>query len=236
MDDGSKPSWWRPASGTPASGRPGRSLAHARADAYAKPSESEPHPGRERTAREAARRERDPIAAAYADWLLEKGMRIFGTINTLYPLSIRQHIEAGRLLQDLYQVACGERPTVMVPCQKNPTRDGYHSHPSLFGSEKLFAVRRKVIWAELMSRLSHEPGSGVTTVSMLVTKDRRGQVHYRQWWAKAEEGWELLSETNHPRVRLEPVRSWEDALGYATRYGSRETDFLEVLKGDNWRS
>jgi hypothetical protein len=162
-------------------------------------------------------------------------MQVFGTVNTVYPLSIGQHIAVGRHLQDTYQVACGERPTVMVPCQRNPHRDGYHSHPSLFGSEALLGVRRDVVWRDLMARLSHEPGIGVETVTLLVANDRRGQVHYRQWWAKGDEGWALLSQTNHPRVRLEPVRSYADVLGYATRYASREVDVLEVLTGDRWR-
>ncbi len=233
MSDGSKPAWWRPPSG-----RPGReALAGARAQTYAKPSESDgSHPGRERSDREEKRRQNaDPVAAAYADWLQSKGMQVFGTVNTTYPLSVRQHVQVGRYLQDEYQVRCGERPTVMVPCQRNARRDGVHSHPSLFGTPLLLTVRRDEVWADLMGRLSHEPGIGVETVSLLVGKDGRGQFHYRQMWAQDVTGWSLLSQTNHPRVRLEPVRSYADVLGYATRYASREVDVLEVLTGDNWR-
>lgn len=163
-------------------------------------------------------------------------MRVFGTINTLYPLTVGQHVQAGRLLQQLYQVACGERPTVMVPCQANASRGGVHSHPSLFGTELLLDVRRDQVHAELMARLSHEPGIGVETVSLAVVTDELGQAHYRRWYAQTEAGAELLTETNVPRVRLEPCRNFADALGYATRYASRETDVLEVLPGDHWRS
>lgn len=166
---------------------------------------------------------------------MTKGMRVFGAINTEWPLTVGQHVQAGKLLQQLYAVKCGEKPTVMVPCQRNPSREGYHSHPSLFGSERLLDVRRDEVWAELMSRLSHEPGIGVETVSLAVVTDERGPAHWRQWWAETEAGWSLLSSTNSPRVRLEPVKSRADALGYAVRYAARETDVLEVLPGDLWR-
>jgi hypothetical protein len=174
------------------------------------------------------------VAEAYAEWFMAKGMQVFGTVNTEYPLSIRQHVQAGRLLQHMYQVATGERPTVMVPCQHNARRDGYHSHPSLFGSAALLDVRRDAVWSDLMARLSREPGIGVETVSLAVGTDRLGTFHYRQWWGHDTGGWALLSQVNRPRVRLEPVRVFADALGYATRYASREVDVLEVLPGDKW--
>jgi len=227
-----RPSWWRPASGIPASGSvhvPSRASARTRTGAGADPSQTEPHPSRERSGY-------GGVAEAYAEWLQGRGMRVFGTINTRWPLSVRRHVAAGKLLQDLYQVECGERPTVMVPCQRNPSRDGYHSHPSLFGSEELLRVRRSEVWRELMARLSHEAGIGVETVSLAGVSDSRGQANYHSLWAEGEAGWARLQRTNEPRVRLEPVKSFEDCLGYAIRYASRETDVLEVLPGDRWRS
>ncbi len=228
MPDGTKPAWFRPAGGLaahPFERKPSR----ARAYAHGKPSSTEsstlPHPGRESS-----------VPEAYATWLLTKGLRIFGTVNTEYPLSIGQHVQVGRYLQDEWQVRCGERPTVMVPCQRNPRRDGYHSHPSIFGSETLLEVRRDEVWADLMARLSREPGIGVETVSLLVGQDRHGQFHYRQYWAEGDAGMALLSQANTARVRLEPVRNFNDALGYATRYASREVDVLEILVGDMWRT
>lgn len=180
-------------------------------------------------------RERDRLVAdATARWLQSKGMQVFGTIATKYPLSIRQHVAAGRLLQDVYQVACGERPTVMVPCQRNPKREGYHSHPSLFGSVRLQEPRRDAIWADLVSRLSREPGMGVETVTLLAGRDTRGDFHYRTYLERGPGCWHRLAAANEARVRLEPVRSFDDCLGYAVRYASRETDHLEVLVGDRW--
>lgn len=162
-------------------------------------------------------------------------MRVFGTVNTRYPLSIGQHVQAGKLLQQLFQVSCGERPTVMVPCQRNPSREGYHSHPSLFGSERLLEVRRDEVWRELMCRLQYEPGVGVESVSLAAVSDQLGTAHYRSVWVADEAGWSRPEALNEPRVRLEPVKSYEDCLGYAIRYASRETDVLEVLPGDHWR-
>lgn len=175
------------------------------------------------------------VSEAYATWLQERGMRLFGTVSTKYPLSIRQHVQVGRLLQDTYQVATGERPTVMVPCQRNPSRQGYHSHPSVFGSVRLLEPRRDAIWADVMSRLSNEPGMGVETVSDLVGRDALGEFHYRHYEELTEDGWMRLSSANEGRFRLEPCLTAGDALRYAIRYASRETDALEVLTGDLWR-
>src|SRR6266566_1130127 len=176
----------------------------------------------------------DRTRELYATWLESKGMQLLGTVSTLYPLSIRQHVQVGRLLQETYQVATGERPSVMVPCQRNPSRQGYHSHPSVFGSVGLQEPRRDVIWADVMARLTNEPGMGVETVSALVGRDRRGDFHWRYYMDLTPDGWQRLSQANEGRFRLEPCRTHQDALSYAVRYASRETDCLEFLPGDLW--
>jgi hypothetical protein len=180
------------------------------------------------------------VAAAYAEWFTSKGIQVFGTVNTLYPLSLRQHLDTGRRLQELYGQACGERPTVMVPCQRNPTREGYHSHPSLFGSDELLTVDRSWVWAKLMDELRYQRGSGVDTVRLAsgwsrvrdpATGERvRGSHDYR----RPEVAGERIGQVNRPRVRLEPVLTAGQVLAYATRYASREVDSLEVLTGDRW--
>lgn len=176
------------------------------------------------------------VEEAYATWLETKGMQLFGTVSTLYPLSIRQHVQVGRLLQDTYQVATGEKPSVMIPCQRNPSRQGYHSHPSLFGSQALQEPRRDAIWADVMARLTNEPGMGVETVSALVGRDHRGEFHWRYYMDLTPDGWQRLSQANEGRFRLEPCLTHGDALGYAVRYASRETDCLEFLPGDLWNA
>lgn len=184
------------------------------------------------------------VVTGWADWLISKGPQVMGTVNTRYPLSIRQHERVGRRIQDLYIEGCGEKPTVLVAVQENPSREGFHSHPLVCGTDALLTVRRKDVWAELMAELRLQHGGG-------------------QHWTPSGGGFDLQLQRklvgpcgieeccigglyrqpataadayNAARVRLEPVRTPEDVLGYATRYGVRMGDGLIVLTGDLWRA
>lgn len=184
------------------------------------------HPSRERSVRTRAV---DPVVQGWVDWLLPKGPRVFGTINTRYPLSVAQHERAGYALRRMFYDACGESPTVMVACQGNPSRDGYHSHPLILGSPQLLTARRTEIWRELTAELELQRGGGQVWTPAGGGFDNRagGGAFYSRPVAEAD-------ARNGVRVRLEPVNSREDVLGYATRYGVREGDALYVITGDQW--
>lgn len=175
-----------------------------------------------------ARRVPDPLVDGWVDWLMPQHPRVMGTVNTRFPLSMAQHERVGRRLQELYKDRCGEAPTVLVAVQENPSREGYHSHPLACGTGELLTVRRKDVWAELMSELRLQHGGGQHWVDAGGGFDPKGGAFYRQPATAAD-------AYNAARVRLEPVRTPEDVMGYATRYGVRMGDGLIVLLGDHWQ-
>ena len=138
-----------------------------------------------------------------------------------------QHERVGRRIQQLYADGCGESPSVLVAVQENPTREGYHAHPMILGTADLQAVRRGDVWAELRAELRLQHGAGQRWSDAGGGFDSKGGAFYRHPVSAAD-------AYNSARVRLEPVKTPLDVMGYATRYGVRMGDGLIVLVGDRW--
>jgi hypothetical protein len=224
-----RPSWYRPASGIPAGGferkasrtrTPGRAVHPG--DRGIEDPGTGPHPSRKRSAETGGE-----LVQGWVDWLMPKGPQVFGTVNTRYPLSMAQHERVGRRLQLLYARGCGETPSVLVAVQENPTREGYHAHPMILGTAALLDVRRRDVWSQLRAELRLQHGAGQQWSDAGGGFDPHGGAFYRHPVSAAD-------AYNSARIRLEPVKTPNDVMGYATRYGVRMGDGLIVLVGDRW--
>jgi hypothetical protein len=221
----------------PSRARTVRARAAHQADEGKKPADGGSHPRSHRSASGVAD---DGLETAWGEWVLSFEPRLVGHVPPQFPWFARgYHVRAFRLLQDLVEADCGERPTIFGAIQSNgPNHPGEHSHPLLCGSEQLLSARRSWVWERFRAEVGGWPGFGQPGVWAMGDPvwTRNG---FGRWSVSPGEREWRGEVVNGCRFRLEPVRC--DGPGsdprsityYVVRYCLREDreTGIEILGG-----
>ena len=144
-----------------------------------------------------------------------------------------------RLLADLVEADCGERPTVFGAIQQDTKgKVGEHQHDLLCGTDQLLVARRKWVWSEFRKVVAGWPGIGQPG-KWAMSAPTWERDSFAKWHVVDGERRWVADVPNDCRLRLEPVRvkgplhDSRSLSAYVVRYCMREDRGigLEVLPG-----
>jgi hypothetical protein len=166
---------------------------------------------------------------AWGDWAVSFAPQLVAHAAARYPWPGRgYHVRAMRLLADLVEADCGERPTVFGAIQANgPGHPGEHQHDLLCGSPQLLEANRRAVWGEFRRQVASWPGSGQPGAWAMQppTWTRDGNA---RWHCEPGERRWAPEVPNDCRTLIEPVRhsggrgDQHSIAYYVVRYCLRE--------------